>query len=58
MIFGGLNILGQGFSKGFNKLDIGSVAIDTFTGAIYGALSGRASGATIGTKIAIAVGKF
>ena len=58
LIYGGLNILGQGLSKGFHNINIESVAIDTFTGSVFGALSSAGAGLKTFGKIAIATGKI
>ena len=51
--YGSLNVLGQGFTNGFHNIDLKSVAIDTFSGSVYGALSGIGAVSTIGSKLAI-----
>ncbi len=58
LVMGGLSIVGQGISNGFDDINIGTVAIDTFTGAAYGAITGAVgAGAGLGSKVLGAAGK-
>ena len=55
---GSMEIIMQCLTKGSDNLDYGSIAIETFTGSVHGALDGVASTATsIGTRIGCKAGK-
>ncbi len=59
LIAGGISILGQGIDNGFDKLNLGSIAINTFTGAAFGAITGAIGPtASMSTKILGALGKI
>lgn len=53
LIAGSISMVGQS-TLGDDSIDFGTVAIDTFTGSAFGAISGfGGAGATLGTKMAI-----
>ena len=44
IVAGGMSYIGQGISNGFDNINIGTIAIDTFTGSAYGAIAGSIGG--------------
>ena len=46
LLGGGFELIGQGIQSNWQSLDFGALAIETFTGAAYGAISGAAASTT------------
>lgn len=56
LTFGGMSILTQGITNGFDNLNLGTVAIDTFTGAAFSSLGVVGMGASFSTKTLVGLG--